>query len=132
MCPIRIDARRVASADAACDRLERGPAGNGIVLAQLVGPLLPCRTLAGPGKAFVVDAEGPDLRRDRRHHRRPHHLAAGAVWWGAQLGLPLLLAARRDLYADGTGVRGVPRGGAGVGTMAPPHRGRKPPPAPDH
>src|ERR1700738_559433 len=131
MRPVRVDARSVSFADSLCDRLARGAAGNGIVLARLVGPLLPHGPLEGSGTAFVVDAKGPDLRGDRRHRRRPHHVATGAAWWGTQLGLPLLLAARRDLYADGTGVCRLPRRGAGVGAMAPAHRGGKAAPASD-
>ena len=48
------------------------------------------------------------------------------------MGLPLLLAARRDLYADGADVRGLSRGSAGVARLAPTQRGRKPEPASDH
>src|SRR6516165_4400604 len=132
MRPIRIDARPVASARAPCDRRKRGLAGNGIILARLVGPLLRCRPMEGFRKAFLVDAEGTDLRGDWRHRRRPNYITAGAAWWGTQLGLPLLLAARRDLYTDGTGVCRLPRRGAGVGPMAPAHRGGKPAPAPDY
>src|SRR5262245_22915731 len=109
MCPVRVDALPVASAYAPCDRRERGLAGNGIVLARLVGPLLPCRPMEGRRKAFLVDAEGPDLRGDWRCHCRAHHVTAGAAWWGAQLGLSLLLAARRDFHADGLGVCRLPR-----------------------
>src|SRR5271154_4560573 len=123
MLPIRLDARPFASAHAPCDRRAHGLAGNGILLAWLVGPLLLRRPMECPRKALFIDAEGPDLRRDRRHHCRPHHITAGAAWWGAQLGLSLLLAARRDFHADGLGDCRLPRGGAGVGTMAPPHRG---------
>ena len=46
--------------------------------------------------ALAHHAEGADLRADRRHRRRADHLAAGAARRRAQLGLPLLLAARRD------------------------------------
>jgi hypothetical protein len=38
------------------DELERSPAENGIVLARLVEPLLPPRTLVGSGQTFLVDA----------------------------------------------------------------------------
>ena len=50
--------------------------GNGIVLARLVGPLLPHRPLEGSGTALFVDAQGSDLRGDRRDRRRTHHVAA--------------------------------------------------------
>src|ERR1700731_4177206 len=113
MRPVRVDTRPVSSAHASCDGLERGPAGNGIVLARLVRPLLSRRSVEGTGTAFLVDAEGHDLRGDRRDRCGGHHVAAGAAWWRTQLGLPLLLAARRHLYTDGTGVFRLPRRGAG-------------------
>src|SRR6516162_6990620 len=100
MCPIRIDTRPVASARAPCDRRKRGLAGNRIILARLVGPLLRCRPMEGFRKALLVDAEGTYLRGNRWHNRRPDYIIAGAARWGTQLGLPLLLAARRDFYAD--------------------------------
>src|SRR5262245_7413588 len=108
MRPIRIDARPVASAYAPCNRRERGLAGNRVVLARLVGSLFPCRPMERRRKAILADAEGPDLRGDWRRHCRAHHVTAGAAWWGAQLGLSLLLAARCDFHADGLGVRRLP------------------------
>ena len=44
-------------------------------------------------------AQGADLRADRRHRRRADDVAARAARRRAQLGLPLLLAARRHLHA---------------------------------
>ena len=41
--------------------------------------------------------EGAHLRADRRHGRGADDVVAGAAWRRAQLGLPLLLVARRDL-----------------------------------
>jgi hypothetical protein len=78
----------------------RGAAGDGIVLAQLVGPLQLHRRLAGTSPALLVDPEGPELRRERRHRGGAHHLAPRATGRPTQLGLSLLLAARRDLDAD--------------------------------
>src|SRR6516165_11584652 len=132
MRPIRVDTRPLSSAHPACDRLERSLAAHGVFLACLVRSLFARRLLAGTGTAFPVDAEGTYLRGNRRHHRRPHYVTAGAAWWGTQLGLPLLLAARRDLYTDGTGVCRLPRRGAGVGAMASAHGGGKPAPAANH
>ena len=43
-------------------------------------------------------AQGPHLRADRRHLRGAHHLAAREDRRSPQLGLPLLLAARRHLH----------------------------------
>ena len=47
----------------------------------------------------LITLKAPDLRPDRRHRRGGDHLAAGGARRRAQLGLPLLLAARRDLHA---------------------------------
>src|SRR4029450_8163632 len=43
--------------------------------------------------------QGPELRADRRHHRRADHLPARADGRRAHLGLPHLLGARRHLRA---------------------------------
>ena len=51
------------------------------------------------GRPLADHAQGADLRADRRHRRRADHLAARAARRRAQLGLPLLLAARRHLHA---------------------------------
>ena len=48
--------------------------------------------------ALVDHAQGAHLRADRRHRGRAHHLAARVDRRRAQLGLPLLLAARRDVH----------------------------------
>ena len=49
-----------------------------------------------PVQRSLLTSEGADLHDDRRHRRRAHHVAAGAARRRTQLGLPLLLAARRD------------------------------------
>ena len=49
--------------------------------------------------ALAHGAEGADVCADRRHRRRADDVAAGADRRRAQLGLPLLLAARRDAHA---------------------------------
>ena len=52
------------------------------------------------GRAAVPHrAQSPDLRADRRHRRRRDHVSARTAWEGPQLGLPVLLAARRDVHA---------------------------------
>src|SRR5262249_36594061 len=50
----------------------RGPAGNGIVLARLVGPLLVYWSQLGGGAALVVGHKGADLRGDWWDRRRSH------------------------------------------------------------
>ena len=47
----------------------------------------------------LLTLEGAHLRADRRHRRRADDVAARAARRRAQLGLPLLLAARRDVHA---------------------------------
>ena len=64
--------------------------------------------------ALADHAQGADLRADRRHRRGAHHLAAGMDRRRAQLGLPLLLAARRDADAARVHERRLLRGGRGV------------------
>jgi hypothetical protein len=132
MCPVRVDARPISSAAARSAGLACGLTGDGIVLARLVRPLLPHRSLEGAGTALLVDPEGPELRRDRRDRRRAHHVATRAAWRRTQLGLSLLLVTRRDLDADGIDVRGLSRGGASVARVAPAQRGGKSASAPDH
>ncbi len=79
------------------------------------GPLADRRS-ARP--AVADHAQGADLRADRRDRRRAHDVAARAHRRRAQLGLPLLLAARRDADADGAAERRLRRGGAGVARLA--------------
>ena len=63
----------------------------------------PLHASAGSGASAVLPlahhAQGAHLRAHRRHRRRADHLAARADRRRAQLGLPLLLAARRDAHA---------------------------------
>src|SRR2546421_5809420 len=47
-----------------------------------------------------ADAQGADLRPDRRRRGGAHDLLARAAGRGAQLGLPVLLGARRHLHPD--------------------------------
>ena len=70
---------------------------------RLVARLVRRCTYAGPGArrcgSRCIVAQGADLRADRRHRRRADDVAAGADRRRAQLGLPLLLAARRHVHA---------------------------------
>ena len=90
-----------------------GPVGRG-------GPLLPHR------------AEGAHLRPHRRHRRRRHHLAPRAAGRRAQLGLPLLLAARRHLHPPGADRGRLHRGGRGLAALAAAGHRRAARPGADH
>ena len=82
--------------------------------------------------ALADHAEGADLRPDRRDRRRADHVAARADRRRAQLGLPLLLAARRDVHALLAHDRGVHRGGVRVARLAAARGGRRPRAPADH
>ena len=74
------------------------------------------RYARGRASALADGAEGADVRADRRHRRRPDDVAAGADRRRAELGLPLLLAARRDASTlSRCSRRGYRRGGAAPG-----------------
>ncbi len=53
-------------------------------------------------------AQGTHIPADRRHCCSAYHLVAGIARGRPQLGLSLLLAARRDLHADGADERRLP------------------------
>ena len=57
--------------------------------------------LPGYGGAIVDNAESSHLSADRWDRRCGNHVAAGTVGGSQQLGLSLLLAARRDLHLAG-------------------------------
>ena len=71
-------------------------------LAALARPRrLPRPPVAQLPAAQRADAQGPDLRADRRAHRRRHDVAARDARRRAQLGLPLHLDPRLDVRAVG-------------------------------
>ena len=64
----------------------------------------------------LLTLEGPFLRPHRRHRGGGHHLAAGKDRRHPQLGLPLLLAARRHLHPAGLSQCRLYRGSRGSGS----------------
>ena len=70
------------------------------------------------GAAFAADAKGAVSLGDRRNCRRRHDVAPRAARRLAQLGLPLLLAARRHLYVVRTDGGRFPRGSKGLAQLA--------------
>ena len=76
--------------------------GDGRVLARMAGRrALPRPPLARPPAALGADAQGADLRANRRHGGGADDVVAGDPGRRAQLGLPLHVDPRRDLHAVG-------------------------------
>ena len=75
--------------------------------------------MARAGAALAPHVGGVDVRGDRRHRRRAHHVVAGGHRRNAQLGLPLLLDARRDPHARSVPHRRLPERGVALARVAP-------------
>ena len=111
-------------------RLGAGPHG-GVVAG--VERALPLRGRVSRRGADLADrAQGDDLGDDRRGDRGADDLAAGGHRRRAQLGLPLLLAARLGARAGGAARRRLHRRGAGVPRLPAARRHRRPDDDPDH
>ncbi len=121
-----------ASAAAAAHRCRRRHRGNRADVEQLVRELHLRWALARRGQAITDHVEGSHLRADRRHRRCADDLAAGEHRWRAQLGLSVLLAARRDVYAVRAVARRLSRRGAGVAGVAAARGRRQAPGSADH
>ena len=79
-----------------------------------------------------ADAAADDARGDRRDRRGSHHVAARGLRRRTQLGLPLLLAARRRTHPRVAAGRGLRRGGGRVARLAVARRRRRPGRPADH
>ena len=101
------------------------------VLADLVRPVHLRRALPRGRPAVAAHPQGADLRADRRHRRGRDDLAAGGARRRAQLGLPVLLAARRRVHPAGAGQDRLHRGGRRVAGVAAARDRRQPGPAAD-
>ena len=90
---------------------DRGPVGgHGGRLAVLVCDSPDLRgAMARPGPPFRPGAAGADVRADRGHRGRAHHVAARDDRRRAELGLPLHLGPRRQPDHGGAVGGGVPR-----------------------
>ncbi len=82
--------------------------------------------VVGRGAALAADAEGADPLGDRRRRRRSDDIAAREPRRIAQLGLPLLLAARRRLHALRPDGIGLSRRGRRMARLAAARRRRQP------
>ena len=83
-------------------------------------------TLARGRSAFTDYAEGPDLCAHWRARRGAHDFVAGATGRHAQLGLPLLLAARCHVHFERAAARRLSRRGHRLARVAAARRGRSP------
>ena len=130
--PFVLSYSAVASAAARAARPDDGAQRDRDVLARLGGEVPAGGTVDGCGRALADHAQGAHLRADRRHGRGADDLAAGAARRRAQLGLSLLLAARRHPGPARRHERRLLRGGAGVARLAVARRRRQPGPVADH
>ncbi len=125
--PVRPHVVPVARGGSGGDRPRAGAGRHRNVLAG-VERGMPARAARRLGRARAAVAhrpQGADLRPDRRNRRRADDLAAGVDRVGAQLGLPLLLVARRDPHAAGPAPLQSRRRGGTVAALADPRdRGR--------
>ena len=122
--PFRADLRCVAQAAAQADRSRRVAARHRSIL-EGMGVARHGRRRVARRRASIADgAQGPHLRADRRHRRGGDDVAAGTDRRAAQLGLPLLLAARRDADAARADERRLCGRGARVARLAAARGGR--------
>jgi hypothetical protein len=115
--PVHAHVVPLAPCAAGADRPARGDRGHRAVLDGVVRGLHPHRPVARRGRAVARHAEGAHLRAHRRRRRRRDDLAPGADRRRPQLGLPPLLAARRDARRLRRG-DGLPLPGRGGGPLA--------------
>ena len=90
------------------------------------------RAVVGRRAALRDDAQGADICADRRHGRRADDVAAGTARRRAQLGLPLLLAARRHPGSARRHERRLFRRSTGLARMAVAGGRRQSGPVADH
>ena len=110
------------------DRHREHPRRGGGVEPPLSGP----RPAPRPGGAQPADPAAAHPCPDRWHRRGADHLAARGLRRGAQLGLPLHLAAGRVADRRGAADRRVHRRGQPLAQLAAPRGRRRPRGPPDH
>jgi hypothetical protein len=102
------------------------------VVDAVVEPVHLRRRLGRRGDALAHHAQGPHVRSLGRHRGCRYHLAARAARRRAELGLPVLLAARRHLLPAVPPQQRLRRGSAPVGRVVAAGGGRQPGRLPDH
>ena len=104
----------------------------GSVLASMERSVSRRRALDRSRETLTHHTEGFDLRADGRDRRRRHDLASRALGRRAELGLSLLLAARRHLHALGLDESRILRRSTGMAGLAGARCRRQPAPDPNH
>src|ERR1700680_845476 len=95
--PVQSDLVSLASAGA-CDRgCPLRHSEDREMVARVVGSLFASGGMAGRGGAFTDYAERSDLPAHRRNRRGTHHFFARTDWRSKELGLSVLLGARRHI-----------------------------------
>ena len=117
--PFVLDVVPVERAAARADRRGGGAGGDRRVLGGVGASVHVRGTLARRRAPLAPHAEGAHVRADRRDRRGADDVAAGVDRRRPQLGLPLLLAPRRDADAARVHPRRLRRGGRGVARLAP-------------
>ena len=130
--PVRADVVPVAPRAAARDHARARLRGHVRVLERVAPRVLLHRPLRRGGLPLADGPEGDDVRADGRHRRRSDDLDARADRRRPQLGLPLLLAARRELRAGRAARERLRRRGGRVAELAAARRRRRPGRHPDH
>src|SRR5215510_1879814 len=82
--------------------------------------------LDGRCQAVAHHLEGADLCSNWRNGGRAHDVASRAPWGHKELGLPILLAARRYIHALGFPASGLLRRSQGVARLAASRGSRQP------
>ena len=100
------------------DRRRRGDRRDDRAGPGVDGRLRLRRSAHGGRAPLAARAALPQPRGDRRARRRGDDVDAGGLRRRTQLGLPVLLAARRGAHAGGAARRGLPRQGGRVARLA--------------
>ena len=117
-CVICVDSWLVAPAHTPGIRRKALSRRDGRFLAPLGGHLRRGRQLDGAGAALPHHSKGSQLRSNGRNCRSSDDLTARIYWRHPQLGLPLLLAARRDFNLASPDERWVPRRSVSLAQLA--------------
>src|SRR4029077_9223903 len=114
------------------DRSLCGPGANESLLESMERPVSTGWALDGRGQAVAHHVEGFDLRSNGWNRCGPHGVASRALGRYAELGLSILLVARRHLYALGLHAPRILRRSTGMERLAYPGDCRQPGPGPDY